>query len=113
MKNVQFAKITTIERLEKEGAYKVCSSKDTHEPKYLKGRICIIFTDVYGVFYIKEVTKLIRKYTCGQLLSRKMVENISRSLEQMEFFLEEDGQEGYILELEKSLKQAGRDNGYA
>ena len=109
MKKVEFVRITTHENVQK-GAYFVTEGR---EPKYLKGRFFIVCTDVFGVPYTQDITQMMKKYTCGQMVSSYMVENISRALRQMEFFIEEQEGQFQILELEKKIKKASRSNGYA
>lgn len=108
-KQVIFTRITTLENIQK-GAYWETEEKG---PKFLKGELCIVFTDVFGVPYVQNITQMIRKYTCGQMISRGMVENISRALKQMEFYVEETEHDTCILELERSIKKASRENGYS
>lgn len=74
-----------------------------------KDTLYLVVADIYGLSYIYDVTKLMRKSTSGKTWTPKFLTNMTASLERKEFFLGEDNE---IEGIDKIFKRAAADMGY-
>lgn len=84
-----------------------CSEADIK--KVSKDTLYMVVADIYGLSYIFDVTKPMRKNTSGKTWTPKFLTNMSASLERKELFLGDDGE---LKDIDKILKKAAADMGY-
>ena len=122
MKKVEFVELRRERPNYKDTAAKThffINSTEADVAKVTKDTLYMVVADTYGMPYIFDVTKLVKKHTSGKTWTPKMLSDISISLGRKALYLDDEGivcgfdnDNDTVICLDKVMKRVAAEGGY-